>query len=94
MASPATTDRREPTTWDPFAEVRDVLAQLSRFPDSWNELTSPSGHGFTPLADVEETDEAYIVEVELPGVDKAPDGSPSGEATRDDRADACARPDR
>ncbi len=70
MASPATTGRSEPTTWDPVADVRNLLTQLSRFPDSWNELTSPSGHGFTPLADVEETDEAYIVEVELPGVDK------------------------
>ena len=26
------------------------------------------GEGFTPLADVEETDEAYLVEVELAGV--------------------------
>jgi HSP20 family protein len=27
-------------------------------------------NGFTPLADVEETDDSYLIEIELPGVDK------------------------
>ena len=71
MALPATTERSEPTTWDPYAEVRSVLSQFGRFPDSWGELALPSGHGFTPLAaDVEETDVAYVIEVELAGVEK------------------------
>ena len=56
--------------WDPFAEFRRTLSQLGRFPDSWGELQSALADGFTPLADVEETDDAYVIEVEVPGVDK------------------------
>jgi HSP20 family protein len=33
----------------------------------WDDLLSSSG-AFTPLADLEETDEAYVAEIELPGV--------------------------
>ena len=33
----------------------------------WDDLLSTAG-AFTPLADVEETDEAYVAEIELPGV--------------------------
>ncbi len=54
-------------SWDPFAELNRLNDQLRRYLEHWNELPSLAG-GFTPLADVEETDEAYVVEVELPGV--------------------------
>jgi HSP20 family protein len=70
MALPVRTERSEPTSWDPFAEVRSLLSQFSRFPDSWGELVRSSRNGFTPLADVEEADDAYVIEVELPGIDK------------------------
>jgi HSP20 family protein len=71
MVLPArTNERTETTTWDPSTEFRNIVSQLTRFPDSWGDLLFQSGHGFTPLADVEETDDAYMVEVELPGVDK------------------------
>ena len=70
MALPVRTERSEPTSWDPFAEVRSLLSQFSRFPDSWGELVPSSRNGFTPLADVEETDDAYVIEVDLPGADK------------------------
>ncbi len=36
--------------------------------DPWRQLPNLLGAGFIPLADVEETDEAYLVEIELPGV--------------------------
>jgi HSP20 family protein len=82
MATPVHTDKNngrtdrsterstEPRPWDPLAEARTVLSQLSRFPDSWSELLAPVRDGFIPLADVEETDDAYVIEVELPGIDR------------------------
>ena len=48
---------REVTGWDGLDSL------LSR----WDDLLSRAG-AFTPLADVEETDEAYVAEIELPGV--------------------------
>lgn len=42
--------------------------QLSDFLDSWRTRPYFSGDGFSPPADVEETDDAYLVEIELPGV--------------------------
>jgi HSP20 family protein len=47
-----------------------MVSQLTRFPDSWEDLASARADGFIPLADVEETDDAYMLEVELSGVDK------------------------
>ena len=47
-----------------------------RFFPSWPRVTGQRGPGtgvdaeFIPLADVEETEDAYVVEMELPGVDK------------------------
>ena len=56
---------------DPFAELEHMAHQLSNMWDPWRRLFGPSAlEGFTPLADVEETDDTYLVEVELPGVKK------------------------
>jgi HSP20 family protein len=70
MALPARTEHADPATRDPLTEFRNIVSQLSRFPDPWGELMPQARNGFTPLADVEETDDAYLIEVELPGVDK------------------------
>ena len=56
--------------WDPLAELDRLNRQLSGYLQSWRQLPSLRGEGFTPLADVEETDDAYVVEIELPGVKK------------------------
>ena len=66
MAPPARTEHADPATRDPLAEFRSLVSQLTRFPDPWGELV-PQRSGFTPLADVEETDDSYLIEVELPG---------------------------
>ena len=51
--------------WEPFAEISQLTNQLERF----LERGSPMGdEGFVPLADIEETDNSYVVEIELPGV--------------------------
>ena len=70
MTTPARTENSDPATRDPLAEFRSIVSQLSRFPDPWGELMALPRGGFTPLADVEETDDGYLIEVELPGVDK------------------------
>ncbi len=60
----------EASRWDPFGELERLNRQLSSYLDSWRPLPSLATDGFTPLADVEESDEAYAVEIELPGVKK------------------------
>ena len=72
MSQPA---RRSGTTmvrYEPFAEFNRLTQQLAQLFDSqWPELPSVLGReGFSPPADVEEADDAYLVELDLPGVDK------------------------
>jgi HSP20 family protein len=63
-------------TGDLFRELDSLNQRLRRYLDSWDQFPSLlddrllDGHGlgFTPLADVEETDDAYLVEIELAGV--------------------------
>lgn len=53
---------------DPVGELERMHHQLSEFLDSWRSWPSLLAEGFTPPADVEETADAYTVEIELPGV--------------------------
>lgn len=58
------------TRWDPFAEIERLNRQLQGYLDSWSNFPSMLGDAFTPLADVEETEDAFHVEIELPGIKK------------------------
>jgi len=51
--------------WDPFAELNRLGTQLERYFEA-----GPTGSldAFIPLADVEETDDAFVIEADLPGV--------------------------
>lgn len=51
---------------DPFAELATAFDRVEKL---WSALPGlgPTA-GWSPFADVEETDDAYLVEVELPGV--------------------------
>lgn len=52
--------------WDPLLELSRVNQRISELLESsWLPL---SNGAFIPPADIEETDDAYLVEVELPGV--------------------------
>jgi HSP20 family protein len=53
--------------WEPFREMENMLGRMIR---GYSDLTPPSWAGayLLPPVDIEETDDAYIFEVELPGV--------------------------
>jgi HSP20 family protein len=62
----AVPERRDRGLWGPQGEMHWLQQQLQHTLNPWGQ----GGDGFTPLADLEESDDAYCVEVELPGVDK------------------------
>ena len=53
--------------WDPFDELNRLTQQLGGY---LGMEVPPLGVGFTPMADIEESEDAYTVELELPGVKK------------------------
>jgi HSP20 family protein len=59
----------EMTSWNPFRELDEIQSRMSRLLESTlgNASTSLAG-AWTPPVDIEETDDAYVVEVELPEV--------------------------
>ena len=67
MALPVRLQHREPAKWEGFSGLSELRSHLDSLFSGWSDLVSRAG-AFTPLADVEETDEAYVAEIELPGV--------------------------
>lgn len=67
MSLPVRSPQRELAGWDALAGLGRLRSQLDSLLSGWDELLSSAG-AFTPLADLEETDEAYVAEIELPGV--------------------------
>jgi HSP20 family protein len=71
MALPARLSRNDVTRWDPATEFDRLTQQMSRLLDERPELPSVlATDAFTPMADLEETDDAFLLEVELPGMKK------------------------
>jgi HSP20 family protein len=72
MTQPARRGGGTLTRYDPFAEFNRLTQQLTQLVDDrWPDTPSLLGRdGFSPPADVEETDDAYLIELDLPGVDK------------------------
>ena len=63
--------------WDPFEDMELLQQQLAslvpglpRMTPGWSRGNGEFRSEFIPSADVEETDDAYLVEIELPGVKK------------------------
>jgi HSP20 family protein len=56
--------------WGPLEEVQELRTQLTRLLSGFADMVPVIQNGFAPAADIEETDDAYIVELELPGVSK------------------------
>ena len=74
---------RPPTMWDslatppanadPLARLRPfnpLVALLDDLLNTWPPISSTTQQGATPLADLEELDDAWLLQVELPGVKK------------------------
>jgi HSP20 family protein len=70
-------ERRRPGTaerWEPFQELEQVTERMRRMLEEtfggfgrWPSLL-PEAAGWSPLVDIEEHDDAYVLEAELPGV--------------------------
>jgi HSP20 family protein len=54
--------------WDPLTELDQLNRRLSGYLDFWRQGPSLLDGPFTPTADVEEIADAYLVDIELPGV--------------------------
>ena len=57
------------TAWNPFRELDDISNRFSKLLEStWGESSSSVFGAWTPPVDIEETDDAFVVEAELPAV--------------------------
>jgi HSP20 family protein len=71
MATPVKHNDTGIERWTPAAEFNRISQELSQlFDDQWSLSAVARQGGFVPLADLEETDDAYLVDVELPGLKK------------------------
>jgi HSP20 family protein len=72
MTTPVRRQDAELSRWDPVAEFNRIAQQLSGLVGGDLADVTPlaSGNEFLPQADLEETDDAYLVDIELPGVHK------------------------
>jgi HSP20 family protein len=62
---------RQVQRWDPFREFEQLQEEMGRLVQSvWSPAGVGDGGAWTPFADIEETEDAWIVEAELPGVDR------------------------
>ena len=52
--------------WEPFRELELLHEQMGRLMETvWSPVNGGNGGSWMPLADIEETDDAWIVEAEL-----------------------------
>ena len=69
---PERRSRLEPERWEPFSDLEQAAERMRRMLDQtfgglgWRPTTERAG--WLPLVDLEETDDAYLVEAELPGI--------------------------
>ncbi|WP_447002129.1 Hsp20/alpha crystallin family protein [Saccharothrix isguenensis] len=68
MTLPAVRSSGPVGRWDPFREFEDLYRQLGRWMDSVAGHLDDTVATWSPSADVTETEDAYLVGVELPGV--------------------------
>jgi HSP20 family protein len=69
---PEQRSRLTPEQWEPLSELEQVIERMRRMLDqtfgSFSWPKPAEARGWSPLVDIEETDDAYVVEAELPGV--------------------------
>ena len=67
MALPVLSRNRDLATWDPFRELDDLADRVNSL---WETGFGGRFDRWAPLTDVEEHEDAYTVEIELPGVQR------------------------
>ena len=67
---PTRREERAPARWDPLHELEDMHHRMGRLLESTlGDVGGLAGEAaWSPLVDIEETDDAWIVEADLPGV--------------------------
>ena len=65
MALPVRSRPRDAAGWDPFRELDDLAERVNSL---WESGFGGGLDRWVPSADVEEAEDAYTVEIELPGV--------------------------
>lgn len=69
MALPARRPASTAERWDPFRELEELHSRIGQLIEtSWPEAGNSARGMWSPLVDIEETDDAWLVEAELPGV--------------------------
>jgi HSP20 family protein len=68
MTMPAMQQRTTTARWDPFRELQQFFSELQGSEGGTGEGGRPES--FIPIADVEERDDSYVIELDLPGVKK------------------------
>jgi HSP20 family protein len=72
MSQPVRRTGTETTRYEPFSDLNRLSERIAQlFEDQWPAVPALLGKdSFVPQVDVEETDDAYSIELDLPGVDK------------------------
>ena len=71
---PERRSRLAPDRWEPLSELEQMTQRMRRMLDQtfgelgWSSPLLTEGAGWSPLVDIEEQDDAYELEVDLPGV--------------------------
>lgn len=69
--SGSATTRRGNSTWSPLAEMEDLYHRMSQLMQAtWGDRWRLIDQASAPLADLRQTDDAYVVEMDLPGMKK------------------------
>jgi HSP20 family protein len=62
--------RAQPLRWEPFQELEQLNEQVGQLMDSvWSPIGAGNGGAWMPLADIEETEDSWVIEADLPSVD-------------------------
>jgi HSP20 family protein len=70
--APDQTSAQQPIQrWQPFSELEQLQSQMDQLMQSvWSGPGTGNGGIWIPTADIEETEDAWIVEAEVPGVSR------------------------
>jgi len=59
----------EAASWNPFRELDDIQSRFSKLLEStFGDVPTSMFGTWTPPVDIEETDDSFVIEAELPGV--------------------------